>query len=455
VTETNRTETAREPDDDAYWPRPRRLADDRILGGVAAGLSAWLGVPVVALRLVFVIAALLNGIGLLAYAALWLALPLDGDLASEPRRLRVIGGAALGAIAALLVLERFDLPRSSILLPILLVGIGVALWQHSPNRRPRPPAQPDPSSVLPGAANRPDQTPALTTSSHPVLRGRRVRRPGSHSRAPRESWSPLARIGLALAFAALAIALLADRGDAVDLTLSRGASLLLVVLGAALIIGARYGHARSLTLLALPVAIFLPVASTFDSLDVDPFTHLGSRTYHVDGLASPLAPSYRNGIGRLTLDLTNIANDGITRRTELRNAIGSIEVFVPARVEVIVHARIGSGTLHVDDFRMDPEPRKVVPRPRLADESGRDVERTTTLPGEPDAGTIEIDAANGLGSIFVTRMPLRPDTEPRPAVTTTRAAPTAPATAAPATTTAPSATSAPASTAAASTIETR
>src|SRR5688500_8046437 len=155
VTESNQAETTHEPGGNAYWPRPRRLHGDRVIGGVAAGLSAWLGVPVVAMRLLFVIAALLNGIGALAYAALWLALPVDGDDTTQPSHLRVIIAAVVGATAVLLLLEPFDLPTSGVLLPILLVGTGVALWRPNPHRHPRPPAQPeapDDPPVVPSTA---------------------------------------------------------------------------------------------------------------------------------------------------------------------------------------------------------------------------------------------------------------------------------------------------------------
>jgi phage shock protein PspC (stress-responsive transcriptional regulator) len=433
VTETNRTQNPSDPAGDAYWHRLQRLDDGRTIGGVATGLSAWLGVPVIAVRLVFVIAALLNGIGLLAYAALWLALPLDGDHGSAPSRSRVIVGVVLGGLAALLILERFDLPTSGILLPLLLVGVGVALWQRSPDRRPRPTA---PAAPLPEAR------------TEDTSRVRRVRRSLAHP--PRRSASQLTRIGLALAFAALAIALLVDRGDALDLTLSRGTSLLLVVLGAVLIVGAWFGHARPIVALALPLAVFLPVASTFDSLDVDPFTHLGDRAYFADGSATPLAPSYRNGIGTLELNFGNIVPDGAARRTELRNAMGTTEVFAPPRVEVIIHARAGWGTITVDDLQRESTTSSFARWVRLADEEGRDVEQTITLPGEAGGGSIEIDITNGFGTIRVTRVPSDHidrfpfTTRPAPPATTATTVP-------PATTAGTAPTSPPASTVPAST----
>ena len=410
MTESNQAEAMHDPGGNAYWPRPRRLHGDRVIGGVAAGLSAWLGLPVVAMRLLFVIAALLNGIGVLAYAALWLALPVDGHDTSRPSHLRVIIAAMLGATAVLLLLEPFDLPTSGVLLPILLVGTGVALWRQNPVRRPQSPAQPDETSHR-------TATSAIVSSDNPTTPVRRVRLP--NVRSPRDSRSPLARIALVVAFAALAVALLADRGDAVDLTLSRGASLLLVVLGAALIVGARYGHARWLVLLAVPLAISLPVSSTFDTLDVDPFANLGNRTYLVEDSASTLAPSYRNGVGELKLNLAGMQTDALAHRTEVRTAIGLIEVFVPHAMHVVVHAKVGWGEITVDDFQADPATGSFIRRTRLTNEHGRDIESTTTLAGEPGAGSLDIEVASGFGSVRVVRVPPRPGTATRPATTTT------------------------------------
>jgi hypothetical protein len=192
----------------------------------------------------------------------------------------------------------------------------------------------------------------------------------------------------------------------------------------------------------------LPVASTFDSLDVDPFAHIGDRDYVLHSSNRSLAPSYRNGLGGLKLDLTSFTADGTTHRTELRNAAGSIEVVVPPRVQVVVRARIGWGEFTVDDTQQASD---IAVRPvRLLEDEGRDIDRTVTMSGEAGAGTIEIDATTGLGVIRVRRAPLgRPIDEP-PRLTRPPAATAPPA---PTVSTAP--TIPPASTAPTSSTETR
>jgi phage shock protein PspC (stress-responsive transcriptional regulator) len=66
-------------------PRPRlpvaltRAGHGRWLGGVCAGLARTRGLPVGGLRLAFVVAALLGGLGILAYVACWLIIPAENE----------------------------------------------------------------------------------------------------------------------------------------------------------------------------------------------------------------------------------------------------------------------------------------------------------------------------------------------------------------------------------------
>ncbi|MEN9557890.1 MAG: hypothetical protein RL141_259 [Candidatus Parcubacteria bacterium] len=58
--------------------RPKRLyrnPDDVVIAGVCSGLAAYLGVDVVIVRIAFIIAAFLNGFGILAYIIFWIAMP--------------------------------------------------------------------------------------------------------------------------------------------------------------------------------------------------------------------------------------------------------------------------------------------------------------------------------------------------------------------------------------------
>jgi signal transduction histidine kinase len=133
-----------------------RSAEGRLLGGVARGLSLHLGVDVWLLRLAFALLALLDGAGIVAYAAFWLFVRL-GVVPSADRSLPRPGvrAAVLAVIAveAVLVIG-LDLGPNrghwGVLLPVAAVVIGLAaLWRQaddeqrtrwlSPSRRrPRP-----------------------------------------------------------------------------------------------------------------------------------------------------------------------------------------------------------------------------------------------------------------------------------------------------------------------------
>ncbi|HUP99532.1 MAG TPA: PspC domain-containing protein [Aeromicrobium sp.] len=133
------------------YRRAQRPADRRVLGGVAAGLSDHLDVPVLWVRLGFVVASWLNGAGLVAYLLLWRFLPLvapepvEGLASAERRGLRrgavgrlgwretvqTIAVVAVGAGVLVLLQVTGHGVNSSILLPLLAVAVGViVVWRQ-------------------------------------------------------------------------------------------------------------------------------------------------------------------------------------------------------------------------------------------------------------------------------------------------------------------------------------
>jgi signal transduction histidine kinase/phage shock protein PspC (stress-responsive transcriptional regulator) len=130
--------------------RAERPAERRILGGVAAGIADHLGVPVVWVRVGFVVATWFNGAGLIAYLLLWRFMPLTeperapGLEAAQRRGLRV-GGAVVGTreivqtmaivavgVGVLVVLQvRGRGVSTAVLLPILAAVVGVVVvWRQ-------------------------------------------------------------------------------------------------------------------------------------------------------------------------------------------------------------------------------------------------------------------------------------------------------------------------------------
>jgi signal transduction histidine kinase len=123
------TPTPRPP---VFIPHERLVRERRgaIVGGVSHGVAAWLAVDVILIRVAFVIAASAAGIGVIAYIALWLRLPLEqsDDLArpSIDRRSTIsLGAFCLGLV---LVAQRIGLALPGrVLWPLLVGSAGIAM----------------------------------------------------------------------------------------------------------------------------------------------------------------------------------------------------------------------------------------------------------------------------------------------------------------------------------------
>jgi len=123
---------------------------DRVIGGVAAGLAAHLNLPVLWVRAAFVVAAALGGAGVAMYAGLWMVLPTDEKFAegapglesasrrgARPRRVRRLVDAgpaiALGALGfGLLLIVQGFLGAGAVFWPLLIATVGIALlWRQA------------------------------------------------------------------------------------------------------------------------------------------------------------------------------------------------------------------------------------------------------------------------------------------------------------------------------------
>ncbi len=119
-----------------------RRRDGRVLGGVAAGLATHLGIPVLAVRVAFVVLLLFNGLGALLYAVFWAVLtPADEPNRPQTGRLATLvlaGGLALLVIMARIVL--FGDPSSSSalgwLFALIAAGAGIIWHQTAAASRP-------------------------------------------------------------------------------------------------------------------------------------------------------------------------------------------------------------------------------------------------------------------------------------------------------------------------------
>lgn len=119
-----------------YANEPRRLyraENDKILGGVCAGLANYLKIDPAIVRIVFVLLTTGWGAGFLVYIVLWLILPTRALPAAVRKRLyrnpddRVIGGVASG-LAAYFHIEVW-IPRLIFCLPLIL-GVASSIFNN-------------------------------------------------------------------------------------------------------------------------------------------------------------------------------------------------------------------------------------------------------------------------------------------------------------------------------------
>jgi signal transduction histidine kinase/phage shock protein PspC (stress-responsive transcriptional regulator) len=123
--------------------RVQRSRDDRVVGGVAGGLGAAIGVDPILVRIGFVVLAFAGGVGVLAYAALWALAPIEPERpqgSTLPPRPTTQQAVALGLITlgVLLLLRRLGLWFGDALVwPVVLGAAGSAVvWTRGDDGAP-------------------------------------------------------------------------------------------------------------------------------------------------------------------------------------------------------------------------------------------------------------------------------------------------------------------------------
>jgi signal transduction histidine kinase len=114
-----------------------RSPNNRLLAGVAAGIAEHLGVPVMAVRIGFVVLAALNGLGALLYAAFWSVLPpAPGERRGRRDAVQLAAFLALGlGVVWLLILAGQGLQSAfGWLVAVVALGAGI-IWHQSDAKR--------------------------------------------------------------------------------------------------------------------------------------------------------------------------------------------------------------------------------------------------------------------------------------------------------------------------------
>ena len=343
--------------------RRLRRPHDRVVAGVAAGVARHFDVDPLVVRVAFVVLSFFGGAGLLLYAAGWLLLPEDGsDDAPLPLDERSRGIALLGVLAVG-VLAVLGNSAGLYWFPWPLAVIGVIAWffydrskkaaerqtgvaqtqapqpygpQPAPQAYgPQPEPQPAPyEQTTPYAyAAAPTASPMPPPPPPPVTRPRDPRRRG-----------PIL-FGFTLALVALAMGVLGTVDLAgVNVVDSAYPALALTVVAVMLVVGAFWGRAGGLILLALiagTVTVGTMATEGWESEHVE----------HVPPTASAVRDHYELRSGELVVDLSNVVDVANldSRRVRAELGVGTLQVVVPADVDVRVNADIGVGAVRVLD----------------------------------------------------------------------------------------------------------
>jgi phage shock protein PspC (stress-responsive transcriptional regulator) len=471
-------------DGPATSPRPplRRPREGRVLAGVAAGIADHLGVDVVIVRIVIVVLAVLTeGLLALAYLAAAIFVPAAEPGAPRPEHRRgdatsgerdplfwvgvgvvVIGAIWLtrGAAAGVAILPG-GRGFGDLVVPLVLIAFGLALWRAGDRREPDPanavpgptyrassgptyPGSPGPTyrassgptyprqqqAPASGASKEPPMTtetqtppPAAsgrTGAAHPTqgAGGNPPPPPGTGQPYGEPQWSPppapeprerslLTRATLGIAFVLIGVLWSLRVAGVVMIGWGTILAAALLVIGIGLLIGSVFGRGRWLILagvLIAPIVVVSQVApfATFaDGWNVDSSSAGEIRSTPSD--LTELRSDYQLGAGSVRLDLTELDLEGEDVAVRVDIGAGEIRVVVPDDVEVDATARTGIGQVRLFDVR-------------AAGGIGPGEQQATFAPDGESRGRIQLELQTGLGEIRVESAPSRlgPPEEPTP-----------------------------------------
>ncbi len=394
-------------------PGPRRLTrqlEGRLLGGVATGIATYLGVDVVVVRIALVVLAFVPfpGFGVLVYVAMLLLVPeSDGAATPVPNRFvdRSAGfwiGIGLVGLAMVTLLGLSNAGRfGGNLVPLLLIGLGIALWVDADRRGSERRATGDvgpatdpvsdrsavPTDTIPVWAASPPGPPGPPGPPAPPVVPPTGPAPVWHAPpVERRARSPLGRITVGLAFLAGGLAWLLDLTGALSLSATRILALVLVVLGTGLLVGSIAGRARWL---AFPVALIVPlllVGAAIEDLGIDLRGGVVDRTISLTD-ADQLGDRISYGAGDLRVDLTGVARPG-DEVLEVVLGAGELTLYVPEGAGVR-----GTARLEVGELLIAPD----------GYTGGVSLERALRIPADPGRPTYEVDLRVGAGALRIIR----------------------------------------------------
>ncbi len=307
----------------------RRRATDRVIGGVAGGLGDYFNVDPLLFRIGFAGLIIFGGAGLVLYLIGWVLLPAEGQDASmletffrrlglTPRR---IGWIALVLVASVLLINSmnsgmaYSIAEGPLGIPgafwaIAVIGAGVLLLRRR------------------------ELAVAPTTTVAPVPL------PTPLVKAPARPRSPLGWYVIAALLLSIGSMALVSQAARVEVGPGQFFGAALAVIGIGLVVGAWWGRARILILLAL---LLLPVAVTASFVTAPLKGGVGDVRF-APANSAELRTEYRLIGGRLVLDLTDLVPSSWGRiHIAASVALGQLVIILPHDASVELHARVGAG----------------------------------------------------------------------------------------------------------------
>ena len=312
-----------------------------MLGGVAGGLGDYFNVDPLLIRIGFVGLMIFGGAGLVLYVVAWLLIPADGQASSTvesffsrlgltPQRL---GWIALVLVVVVLISNMpvggpldgsgsvfiGPLPglNPAALWALAIIVVGIVLLR----RRESAPAT---------AA-------APTTSTQPIAAAPPV------VKAPPRPRSPLAWYASGTVLVSTGLLAIVRQVANVAVAPGQFFGAALAILGMGLVVGAWWGRARILILLAL---LLTPLAVTASFITTPLEGGIGD---HRDAPVSAAAvrDEYRSLGGRLVLDLTGLHLGPGLVHISASVALGQLMVILPREASVELRTRVGAGASYI------------------------------------------------------------------------------------------------------------
>lgn len=329
--------TTTEPNGERATRLLRRRSDDRIVGGVAAGIADYLDVDPVLIRAVFVGLMIFGGAGFVLYVLGWLLIPAGGEERSVAESF-VRGldltprGALFGALVIVGIVVLFTLvalpggydPGGSFYVDgralVVLGGVATGIW------------------ILRRTAGG-GSTSAAAAPPSPVARVAPAARAAKRPAQPR---SPLGLYVVAAALIAVGIMALVANATNRIVTPGQFFGVAFTIVGVGLAVGGWWGRARWLM---LPALLLLPFAWASAYLTAPIEGGIGDQSF-APVSAEELRDEYRLVGGGLTLDLRDVPGSGPIR-TSASVAVGYLTVFLPEDASVQIAASVGAGETEI------------------------------------------------------------------------------------------------------------